>query len=100
MHIESIPILHNRVPSIVPSLRSAAKLHAVAQDVHNLALALVTPLCSQYNCSHVGVLRAALFVRQESPLKELNEFSHDHQTFNPQSAPWFAPPSAAESAPR
>jgi len=93
MHIKGIAILNNGVTSIVPALRSAAQLHAVAEDIHNLALALVTPLRSKYDSRHLRELldqRVALFVHQESPLKGLKEFTHTCQTFNAR----LAPPSA------
>lgn len=39
-----MPILHDRVPSIVPTLRAAAELRAFTQNINKLSLAFVTPL--------------------------------------------------------
>ena len=44
VYVKSSPIFHNRVSSIVASLRSAAELNAVAQDIYDLPFDFITPL--------------------------------------------------------
>jgi hypothetical protein len=54
MHIVALPILHNRVSRIVPTLGSAAQLHAVTENIDNLPFAFITPLRTENDCRHLG----------------------------------------------
>ena len=60
VNVKGGAVLHDGVARIVTTLGSAAQLHALGQDIDNLALALVTPLRSEYNCRHLGAGFAAL----------------------------------------
>jgi hypothetical protein len=58
VYIKRRPILHNRVTRIVPTLRSAAQLNALAgNDIDDFAFAFITPLRSKDNSRH-GCVRS------------------------------------------
>lgn len=47
VNVKGLAVLHNSVSRIVSTLRAAAQLYSAARnDIHNLALAFVTPLRS------------------------------------------------------
>lgn len=47
MHIERLPTLDNSVSRIVSTSRATAQLHAFAENIYDLALALVAPYRTQ-----------------------------------------------------
>lgn len=53
VYVKGNSILHYRVSCIMPTLSSTAKLHSIAENVHNLALAFVTPLSAKDDGCHV-----------------------------------------------
>jgi hypothetical protein len=70
VHIKSLVILHNGMAGVVSTLSPATQLHAFAQNIHNLALAFVTPLRTKNDCRHrIGRLRKVVsaYVEFESP---------------------------------
>jgi hypothetical protein len=50
---ELLAFYHDRMACVVPALITCHQMGALGQDIDNLALALVTPLGSDYNrCRH------------------------------------------------